>query len=106
MTLARNISTIAATITPTPITTRRTRTVTERNNKNKRVMETATTMIEMKEETIIIGTKIVSVNQVLITIRLNPVARIKQNAISDTVFNVQSPWHHCLQSTSPIIFSL
>ena len=69
-------------------------------------MKTATTMIEMKVETIIIGTKIVSVNQVLITIRLNPVARIKQNAISDTVFNVQSPWHHCLQSTSPIIFSL
>ena len=91
MTLARNISTIAATTTPTPITTRRTRTVTERNNKNKRVMETATTMIEMKEETIIIGTKIVSVNQVLITIRLNPVARIKQSDISDTVFNVHSP---------------
>ena len=68
-------------------------------------MKTATTMIEMKVETIIIGTKIVSVNQVLITIRLNPVARIKQNAISDTVLNVQSPGHHCLQSTSPIVFS-
>ena len=51
-------------------------------------MKTATTMIEMKVETIIIGTKIASVNQVLITIRLNPVARIKQNAISDTVFHV------------------
>ena len=51
-------------------------------------MKAATTMIEMKVETIIIGTKIASVNQVLITIRLNPVARIKQNAISDTVFHV------------------
>ena len=69
-------------------------------------MKTATTMIEMKVETIIIGTKIVSVNQVHITIRLSPVARIKQNAISDTVFNVQSPWCYCLQSTSPMIFSL
>ena len=69
-------------------------------------MKTATTMIEMKVETIIIGTKIVTVNQVLITIRLNPVARIKQNTISDTAFNVQSPWHHCLKSTSPIIFSV
>ena len=69
-------------------------------------MKTATIMIEMKVQTIIIGTKIVSVNQVLITIRLNPVARIKQNAISDTVFNVQSPWCRCLQSTSPVIFSL
>ena len=69
-------------------------------------MRTATTIIEMKVETIIIGTKIVSINQVLITIRLNPVVRIKQNAISDTVFNVQSPWYHCLQSTSLIVFSL
>ena len=69
-------------------------------------MKTATTMIEMKVETIIIDTKIVSVNQVLVTIRLNPVARIKQSAVSDTVFNFQSPWRHCLQSTSPIIFSL
>ena len=69
-------------------------------------MKTATTMIEMKVETIIIGTKIVSVNQVLITIRLNLVARIKQNTISDTVINVPSPWRHCLKSTSPIIFSL
>ena len=51
-------------------------------------MKTATTMIEMKVETIIIGTKIVSINQVLVTIRLNPVARIKQNAISDTVFHL------------------
>ena len=48
-------------------------------------MKTATTMIEMKVETIIIGTKIVSVNQVLITIRLNPVARIKQNTILDSL---------------------
>ena len=69
-------------------------------------MKTATTMIEMKIETTIIGTKIVSVNQVLITIHLNPVVRIKQNALSDTAFNVQTPWHHCLQSTSPIIFFL
>ena len=44
--------------------------------------------------------------QVLITIRKNPVLRIKQNAISDTVFNFQSPWRHYLQSTSLIIFSL
>ena len=48
-------------------------------------------MIVTKIVTIIIGTKIVSVNQVLITIRTNPVIRVKQNAISDTVFNVQSP---------------
>ena len=53
-------------------------------------MKTAATMIEMKVETIIIGTKIISVNQVLVTILLNPVARIKQDAISDTVFNIQS----------------
>ena len=66
-------------------------------------MKTAAKMIEMKVETIIIGTKIISVNQV----RLNPVARIKQNAISDTtVFNVQFPWRHRLQSTSAIVFSL
>ena len=58
----------------------------------------------MKVVTIIIGIKIVSVNQVLITVRINPVVRIKQNVISDTVFNFQSPWPHCLQSTSPIVF--
>ena len=69
-------------------------------------MKMATAVIVMKVETIIIGTKIVSVNQVLTTIRLNPVEKIKQNAISDTVFNVQSPWCRCLQSTSPVIFSL
>ena len=70
-------------------------------------MKTAATMIEMKVETIIIGTKIISVNQVLITIRLNPVARIIQNDISDTtVFTVQFPWCHRLQSTSSIVFSL
>ena len=69
-------------------------------------MKTATAMIEMKAETIIIGAKMVSVNQVLITIRLNLVATIKQNALSDTLFNVQSTWHHCRKSTSPIIFSL
>ena len=63
-------------------------------------------MIMMKVGTLIISTKIVSVNQVLITIRTNPVVRIKQNAISDTVFNVQPPWRHCLQNTSLIIFSL
>ena len=51
-------------------------------------------MIVMKVETIIIGTKIVTVNQVLITMRLNPVVRIKENAISDTAFNVQSPFRH------------
>ena len=60
----------------------------------------------MKVITIIIGIKIVPVNQFLITIHTNSVVRTKQNAISDTVFNVQSPWHHCLQSTSPIVFSL
>ena len=63
-------------------------------------------MIVMKVGTLIIGTKIVSVNQVLITIHTNPVVRITQNAISDTVFNIQSPWHYCLQNTSPIILSL
>ena len=40
----------------------------------------ATTMIEMKVETIIFGTKIVSINQVLIMICLNPVARINWSA--------------------------
>ena len=54
----------------------------------------------------IIGTKIVYINQVLITICINPAARIKQSAISDTVFNIRSPWRHCLQSTSPIVFSM
>ena len=48
-------------------------------------MKTATAMIVMKVETITIGTEIVSPNQVLITIRLNPVVRIKQNAISDSL---------------------
>ena len=52
---------------------------------------TATAMIVMKVDIIIIGTKIVCVNRVLITIRLNPGARITQNAILDRVFNVQSP---------------
>ena len=66
-------------------------------------MKTAAKLIEMKVETIIIGTKIISVNQFLTTIGLSPVARIKQNAISDTVFNVQSPWCH---GTSPEVFSL
>ena len=51
-------------------------------------MKTATAMIVMKVETIIIGNKIVFVNQVPITIRLNPVIRIKGNPISDTAFNV------------------
>ena len=51
-------------------------------------MEMATAMIVMKVETIIIGNEIVFVNQVLIKIRLNPVIRIKQHAISDTAFNV------------------
>ena len=48
-------------------------------------MKTATAMVAMKVETIIIGIKIVSVNLVLITIRLNPVARIKQNTILDSL---------------------
>ena len=48
-------------------------------------MKTATAMVAMKVETMIIGTKIVSVNVVLITIRLNPVARIKQNTILDSL---------------------
>ena len=51
-------------------------------------MKTATIVIVLKVETIIICNEIVFVNQVLITIRLNPVIRIKQNAISDTAFNV------------------
>ena len=49
-------------------------------------------MIVIKIGTIIIGTKIVFINQVLITIHTNPVVRNKANAISDTVFNIQSPW--------------
>ena len=48
-------------------------------------------MIVMEIVTIIIGTKVVSISQVFITIRTNPVVRIKQNATSDTVFNVQFP---------------
>ena len=63
-------------------------------------------MIVMKVGTLIIGTKIVFVNQVLIIIRKNLEVRIKQNAISDTVSNVQSSWRHCLKNISPIIFSL
>ena len=62
-------------------------------------------MIVMKVVTII-STKIVYINQVLITIRINPAARIKQSAISDTVFNIRYPWRHRLQSTSPIVFSM
>ena len=60
----------------------------------------------MEIVTIIIGTKVVSISQVFITIRTYPVVRIKQNATSDTVFNVQVPWGHCLQSTSPAVFPL
>ena len=45
-------------------------------------------MIEMKIVTIKIGTKIFSLNQFFITIRTNPVVKIKQNTISDTFFNV------------------
>ena len=54
-----------------------TNTITEIATVKTRVMKTATAMIVMKVETITIGTKIVSPNQVLITIRLNPVVRIK-----------------------------
>ena len=54
-------------------------------------------MLIMKKVIIIIVPNFFSVNQFLIAIRPNPVVRIKQNAISDTVFNVQSPWHHFLQ---------
>ena len=53
-------------------------------------MKTATTMIEMKVERIMIGAKIVSVNQVLIRIRLNPVVRIKQNAIIKIMKNLNN----------------
>ena len=63
-------------------------------------------MIAMKVVTVIIGNKIVFVNQVLTTIRTKPVVRIKQNTISETIFNVQSPWRHSLQSTSSKFFSL
>ena len=63
-------------------------------------------MIVMKIITIIIGSKIVSVNQVLITIRRSQVVRVNQNALSDTVFNVQFSWCHHLLSASPIVFSL
>ena len=67
---------------------------------------TATAMIVMKIITIIIGSKIVFVNQVLITICRSQVETVNQNALSDTVFNVQSSWCHRLQSASPIVFSL
>lgn len=42
-------------------------------------------MMVMKVVTIIIGSKIVSVNQVLITICINPVVRVKQNSILKTL---------------------
>ena len=54
-----------------------TNTITESSNKNNRVIKTAVTKI--------IGTKIVSVNQVLITIHTNPMVRIRQNAVSDSL---------------------
>ena len=69
-------------------------------------MKKGTAMIVINVGALIIGTKIASVDQVLITIHTNPVVRITQNAVSDTLFNVQSPWGHCLQNASPIIFSL
>ena len=45
-------------------------------------------MIEMKTVTIKIGTKIFSLNHILITTCTNPVVRMKQNTISDTFFKV------------------
>ena len=103
------MTTIATTIKPTSIImTRRTPTQSRRQEpkKKKRIIKTGTVMIGMKIGTLVIGTKIVSVNQVPITINANLVVRIKQNAISDTVLNIQSLWRHCLQNTIPIIFSL
>ena len=76
------------------------------NNKCNRVIKTAAAMIVMEIVTIIICTKFVFENQDLIIVRTNPVVRIKKDAISGAVFKVQSPWRHCLQSTSPIVFSL
>ena len=61
-------------------------------------MKTATAVIEMKVETKIIGTKIVSVNQVLMIIRLDPVVR---HSLQRSV-----PMVPFLRSTSPIVFSL
>ena len=69
-----------------------TRTPTQSRRQEKKAIKTGTAMIVMKIGTLIIGTKIVSVNQVLITIRVNPVVRIKQNAISHSIFNIQFPW--------------
>ena len=99
--------TIVAIFTPRPIImTRRTQHNHEdSNNKNNRVTKTTTTMIVMKIVTTIVGIKFIFINQVLITIRTSLVVRIKQNAISDTVLNIQSLWRHCFQSTSPIVFS-
>ena len=81
------MTTIAAIIKPTSIImTRRTPTQSRKQQqKNNRTIKTATAMILNKIGTIIIGTKIVSVNQVLVTIRTNPVVRIKQ-----TLFQTRS----------------
>ena len=94
------MTTLVGTITPTPIimTKEPQPNHGDSDKKHNRITEMATAMIVMKIVTIIIGTKIISVNQVLITIH--------RNALSDTVFNVQCPWHPWLQSASPIVFSL
>ena len=99
---------IAATITPALITMkRRTPTQSRRQQQQKQQSNKNGNSNGGDEKVaIIISTKIVFVNQVLITIRTNPVVRIMRNVISDTVFNVQSPCGHCLQNTSPMDFSL
>ena len=74
------MTTIAAIMKPNSIIiTRRTPTQLHRQQqKNNRIIKVATSMIVNKVGTIIIGTKIVSINQTLITIHTNPVVRIKR----------------------------
>ena len=86
---------------------RRTPTQSRRQQqKNNRVIKTATAMIVNKIRTIIIGTK---KRFRKLSPYYNPYkssAKNKAYFILDTVFKVQSPWCHCLQNTSPIAFSL
>ena len=102
------MTTIAEIITPTlTIMKRRTPTQSRRQQQQKQQSnKNGNSNDGDVKVAIITSTKIVFVNQVLITIRTNPVVRIMRNVISDTFFNVQSPWRYCLLNTSPIVFSL
>ena len=64
----------------------------------------ATTMIVMEVVTIVTGTKIVSVNKVLIRIHTNPVVR--RYFRRSLQRSVPMAWRHCLQSISSTVFSL